>query len=61
MPERCPAAPEQDLLPEGLRQLHYGLSRRPTHRIVFSIENNLVIVLRVRHAFQDSLTAEDIE
>lgn len=27
-PDRCPVSPEVDLLPTGLRQLHFGVSRK---------------------------------
>jgi plasmid stabilization system protein ParE len=48
--ERCPLAPETDLLSQGIRQLLIGLGRRPTHRIVFTISKTEVTILRVRHA-----------
>jgi len=57
---RCPKAPEIDLLPTGLRQLGFGLGRRQTHRIVFTIVKSDLIVLRVRHAAQDALTDDDV-
>jgi plasmid stabilization system protein ParE len=59
-PERCSIALENDLLAQGVRQLLYGLSRRPTHRIVFTIDGDKVVVLRVRHVSQDVLTGADI-
>jgi plasmid stabilization system protein ParE len=60
MPLRCPRAPEADLLPQEMRQLVFGIRGRPTHRIVFAIEGNVVIILRVRHAAQDALTEEGL-
>jgi plasmid stabilization system protein ParE len=59
-PDRCPISPESDLLPTGLRQLHFGLSRKTTHRIVFTIEGTNVIVLRVRHVARQDLGLEDL-
>ena len=59
-PERCPEAPEADLLPQGMRQLLFGIGRRPTHRIVFTIADQEVRILRVRHSSQDALRGEDI-
>ncbi|MDZ4658204.1 MAG: hypothetical protein SH868_11560 [Bythopirellula sp.] len=41
-------------------QLLYGLGRRPTHRILFGIESETVIIFRVRHTSQDALTGEDL-
>lgn len=60
-PERSSAATESDLLAEGIRQRLFGLGRRATHRIVFAIDGNTVVVLRVRHTSQDALTLEDLE
>lgn len=60
-PDRLPFAPEADLVPSGLRQLHFGLSRKATHRIVFTIVGQEVRILRVRHAAQNSLTLGDLE
>jgi plasmid stabilization system protein ParE len=61
MPERWSPATETDLLPQGIRQLHFGLGRRPTHRVVFAIDGNTVVVLRVRHTSQDALTLDDLK
>lgn len=60
MPQRCAAAPETQLLEQGIRQLPYGLGQRPTHRIVFTIDGNTVVILRVRHVAQDALKADDL-
>lgn len=59
-PERCPVANEYDLLDGALRQLHFGVSRKTTHRIVFTISNGTVVILRVRHIAQDSLSPDDL-
>lgn len=52
-PERCPVAAENGEYSYELRELHYGLSSRPTHRAVFTIINDLVVILSVRHSAQD--------
>lgn len=59
-PERCPLADEQILAPEKLFELHYGLRRKPTHRALFVIRNETVLVLAVRHVSQDGLRLGDI-
>ncbi|SFI75824.1 type II toxin-antitoxin system RelE/ParE family toxin [Planctomicrobium piriforme] len=59
-PDRCPFAPETDLLATGLRQLHFGVSGRTTHRIVFTIHNRQVVILRVRHIARRDLTIDDL-
>jgi plasmid stabilization system protein ParE len=58
--DRCGWAAETDLLPEGLRQLLFGVSNRPTHRIVFTLDDDVVTVLRVRHTAQDYLSQDDL-
>lgn len=60
MPERCPQAIEADLLDRGIRQILFGLSRHATHRVLFTIDGNSVVVLRVRHTSQDALTFDDL-
>jgi plasmid stabilization system protein ParE len=59
-PERCAMAIESDLLADGIRQLNFGIGRRPTHRILFAIDGLSVVVLRVRHASQDALSGDDL-
>ncbi|MGE0378526.1 MAG: type II toxin-antitoxin system RelE/ParE family toxin [Planctomycetaceae bacterium] len=61
LPDRCPLAPETDLYPSGLRELHFGIGRRPTHRIIFTIEGTTVVVLRVRHSAQRDLRRDDLQ
>ena len=60
-PERCAMAVESDLLPQGIRQLLYGLGRQPTHRLVYAIDENTVVILRVRHTSQDALSSDDLK
>jgi plasmid stabilization system protein ParE len=59
-PERCPLAPESDLLVTELRHLHFGVRRKTTHRIVFTIQDQEVIILRVRHVAQRELESDDL-
>jgi plasmid stabilization system protein ParE len=60
MPERCSMAVESDLLAQGIRQHLFGLGGRATHRIVFAIDGNNVVVLRIRHTSQHSLSLDDL-
>jgi plasmid stabilization system protein ParE len=60
MPIRCSLAPESDLLEQGIRQVLFGLGRQPTHRIVFVVDSEDVVVLRVRYCAQDALAFEDL-
>jgi plasmid stabilization system protein ParE len=55
MPGRCPLAPENEEFPFEVRQLLYG--RRPhVYRILFTIEDNRVVVLHIRHGRRQHLT-----
>jgi plasmid stabilization system protein ParE len=51
-PERCALARENGRWPYELRQMNFGLGSRPTHRIVFTMRYDRVVVLRVRHLAQ---------
>ena len=59
-PERCPLAPENGRFPYELRELYYGLGSRPTHRAMFTIRRDMVLVLTIRHAAQADLTEGDL-
>jgi hypothetical protein len=60
MPLRCPRAFEADSPDQEIRQLAFGLGRHPTHRIVFTVADDLVTILRVRHAAQNALSERDL-
>jgi plasmid stabilization system protein ParE len=48
MPGRCALAPENASVPFEMRQLLYG--RKPhVYRILFTVEGDVVYVLRIRH------------
>lgn len=53
-PERCPLAPENAIFPFEVRHLLYG--RKPhVYRILFTIENQTVYVLHIRHGRRQPL------
>lgn len=59
LPERCAVSPESAAFDVEVRQLLYG--KKPhVYRILFSIQETKVFVLRVRHTRQKSLL-EDAE
>lgn len=60
MPERCPAVPETKLSIAGVKELYFGIGKHPTHRIVFVIDSDHVVILRIRHHGQDSLDPNDL-
>ena len=53
-PTRCPRAAESDKFPEELRELLYG-KRKGKYRIIFTIRDNDVVVLYVRHSAREEL------
>ncbi|HVX63206.1 MAG TPA: type II toxin-antitoxin system RelE/ParE family toxin [Pirellulales bacterium] len=59
-PSRCPLAAESDEFPFELRELHYGVGRRSTHRALFNIADDVVLVFAVRHIAQDRLQVDDL-
>ena len=56
-----PLATETALRKAGIKQASFGLGRRPTHRIVFSIDGNSVIIFRVRAFKQQEIDLGDLE
>ncbi len=48
-PERFPLAHEDGAFSSELRQFGYGLAKHPTHRAVFTIQSDTILILRVRH------------
>jgi plasmid stabilization system protein ParE len=54
LPHRCPVAAENDKFPEEIRELLHG--KRPhRYRIIFTIRQDAVHVIYVRHAAQDEI------
>jgi plasmid stabilization system protein ParE len=60
-PERCIVARESGVFDFVLRELHYGIRRKATHRAVFEVRSDEVIVHSIRHLAQGDLTAGDLE
>ena len=58
-PERWPLAPESEVLPFVARQLLYGLTRRKTHRALYEVRGEKIIVHAIRHLSQDALSPDD--
>jgi plasmid stabilization system protein ParE len=59
--DRCVKAPENGRWPFEVRQLTFGLGRTPSHRAVFRLDGDKVVVLRTRHLAQDDLRLGDID
>lgn len=59
-PRRCPLARENHQHPYELREHHFGLGSRPTHRILYTIRPDAVVILTVRHASRRDVSPEDL-
>jgi plasmid stabilization system protein ParE len=59
-PQRCALAVEHEIFPEEVRQLLYGKAKN-VYRVLFTIRDNTVYALYVRHSAQAPLTLNDIE
>lgn len=59
-PRRCPLAVEHDIFAEEVRQLLYGKAKN-IYRVLFTIRDDRVYVLYVRHSSQAPLTMDDLE
>lgn len=53
-PERCSLAEENSFFSLEVRQLLFGLGRRPSHRALFTIRDEMVFVISIRHVAQDA-------
>jgi plasmid stabilization system protein ParE len=58
-PERCNLAPENDAVEPEIRQLLYG-RRSGVYRALFTITENEVRILHIRHAARQTMTAEEL-
>ena len=56
MPLRCPIAAEAKRLGIPIRCLFYGVSSRYTHRVLFTIVGEKVIVLRILSTNQNQIS-----
>jgi len=58
--DKCPLASESTGLPFEVRELRFGLSSRPTHRVLFTIREDCVYVILIRHLAQRPIDIEDL-
>ncbi len=59
-PQKHTLAREDRDFPFTLHQLLYGLGTKPTHRALFRIRDNEVIIYGIRHLAQRDVTPEDL-
>jgi len=50
----------QELSDEELRELHFGVGSRATHRVIYVVDDDAVRVLAVRHAAQEDAEPEEL-
>ena len=60
VPNRCPLAPECGFFSHEIRHLLFG-KRRGVYRILFTIKEDRVHVLHIRHGARDWAGSEDLE
>ena len=60
-PDRFSVIHEDDEFGVEFREMLYGSGRRKTHRVIFAIRPDAVIVHAVRHFAQDDLTLDDLQ
>ncbi len=58
MPTRCPLAPENEYFSEEIRQIFYG-KRSRVYRILFTLREDEVHILFVRHSAQAPLSESE--
>ena len=59
-PLRYPLARERDQFPYEVRVMNYGVGSRPTHRALYTIRPDAVVVLSIRSAAQQDITPDDL-
>lgn len=58
---RFPLARERSLQQRDVRQVTFGLGRRPSHRILYAVRGEHVVVYRVRSGWQADLSDDELE
>jgi len=56
-PARCPLAPESASFDEPIRELFFGSGNRGTYRMLFTVGEDSVYVLHVRHGIDAASVA----
>ena len=60
-PERFPLARESDAFPFSIRQMNYGLGKARTHRALFELRDDCVVVYAIRHLSQGDVSPGDLQ
>jgi plasmid stabilization system protein ParE len=59
-PKRCPLACENGRFAYEFRPLAFGRGRGFTHRALYTIRDDSVVILTVRHAAQEDVSRDEI-
>ena len=59
-PRRFPIARESDQLPYEVRVMNYGVGSRPTHRALYTIRPDSIVVVSIRSAAQQDANPDDL-
>ncbi len=59
-PEHHALAAESSAFPLDVRQLNFGIGRKPTHRALYTIRGDMVYVFSIRHLAQRPVTPDDL-
>ncbi len=59
-PEQYSVGRESEFLPVELRQMLYGSGKRITHRILFVIREQRIVVYQIRHVSMQDITTDDL-
>lgn len=59
-PDKHSVAREDESFPFSLRQLLFGLGSTPTHRAIFRIREDDVVIYGIRHVAQRDLSPDDV-
>lgn len=59
-PDRFPLAREDKSFSIPIREMLYGVARKKTHRVLFTVRPDRVVIYGIRHVAQRDLTADDI-
>ena len=54
-PEQFSFANEAERLGKSFRQMLYGVGQRITHRVLFSVREDRIVVHQIRHVAQDDV------
>lgn len=60
-PLRCALVLENERFSAEVREVHFSVRGRSTHRIIFTVVEEVVLVLAVRHIAQDELQPHDLD